>query len=668
MKASVCFMKALLLAFLWFSVAATKLTQDSDLLSRTFDKADRVNKKPNKKIAMVVETLKDILQSVVHEEKEETAVFGEYMKWCDQAKDSTTSDVSETRKALTNARVLAEEQVSSIDSLNLFIKKTNKAVEETQDGVAQAVSIRQQANLEYTEESNFNRQSLRQIALAIKHVTKVNKQGGFLQNGIVKKLQVNEPGESSYVSGVMKGLRDRLLKAGQALKTKEDEEVKMHNKFLEVKGAFLKSSNDALLAKKIELTETTVKQATVTRTIGTLEEDLERCVRQAEEVAQRCSKAKETWRVRQADRTQEKAALREAVIFLTETSFEQLPLQDAENSHSEDEDSVVFAPSFLQAAGTASDESKRSLSVDADAFEGHMRKDTFKAVKTIVRELIDVHLGTQKDETSKRAKCAKTLASKEDDRDTCADVLAATKADIGKKQAEVVTLKDEVKKLYKSKDQLLKSLEDAGKVREQELGVYLSGAKDRALALKVLKQAKKVLEKFYAQKGNLLQGAGLPLAHGLRAGGTEQKGAVAAPPSLPRSSRKTLASLGAVGMIQNIIDDVAKETKDAANQEKEAAAAYEKEKADSHNRAEEIKQAIADRAVQKSKLAVQINTLKEKETEKTEELAALKLQLKALHDECDELLKHYGDRKKARAFEVSQLKDVMDILHGGRVD
>merc|ERR1719424_809696 len=222
---------------------------------------------------MVIETLRDILQSVVNEETQETILHGKYMAWCKTEWGNIADDLKDTRTDLSNAMVLSQEQVSTIDSLKFFISKSTKEIEETKDGVAQAVSLRTEENEKYTEEFQFNTQSLRQIELAIKHVSKVNKQGGFLQNGVIKKMQLNVPGESNYVMGIMKGIEDKLIKSRTSMKSTEAEQVKMHDQLMAIKGAALKALSDQLAEKNILNAETVAKEAGTKRNVGKLVEE-----------------------------------------------------------------------------------------------------------------------------------------------------------------------------------------------------------------------------------------------------------------------------------------------------------------------------------------------------------------------------------------------------------
>merc|ERR1719487_793305 len=533
-----------------------------------------VSKESNKKINMVIATLKDILQSVVNEEKEETAMYNKYVAWCDTESAAIAKDLKDTKTELANAKVLNQEQLSSIDSLTNTVNKNEKEMEETKDAVAQAVALRTDENEKYTEEMQLNTESLRQIDTAIKHVSKVNKQGGFLQNGVLKKLAVNQPGESSYVLGIMKGLEDKLKKSRAELESVEKEKVKMHNSFMDTTGKRMKEIADETTEKKILLSETTAKQAGTKRKIGKLTDEVTTLTDNGIKTAETCQTAKHEWSVRQADRTKEKAALNEAVRYLSESSFEQLSLMQESNEEVKSEEErapVVFAPSFVQTVSDTKSSDNAFFAAASSALlgedeevEAHAKKDTFTGVKSVVQKLIASHQSTQQEEKDKKEYCEKEIEAKDDEKATTTDDLAAVKADIDTKTAESSQLADEVKQLYAAIDEIKASLEKAGKIRKEEAALFAASSKDRALALKVLNQAKQVLEEFY--KNAFFQKSAHKQA--------PQKWA-------PGNQRKDAAASGAVSMVQGIADDITKEQKDAAADEAEAAGEYARLQQDS---------------------------------------------------------------------------------------
>merc|ERR1719506_2969824 len=278
---------------------------------------------------MVISTLKDIFQSVANEEKEETTMFDKYMQWCKSEMGTLSKELSESRTELANSKVLDEEQLASIDTLSLTVSKNEKEIEETKDATAQAVALRADENGKYTEDVQLNTQSLRQIETAIKHISGVQQQGGFLQNGVLKKLQLNQPGESSYVLGIMKGLKEKLSKSRASMKATEEEKVKMHNSFMETKGKSLKALTDSTTEKKISLSETTAKQAGTKRKIGKLTEEVASLRAASTKTSQLEATTKQEWSARQADRTKERATLKEAIRYLADRTKERATLKEA---------------------------------------------------------------------------------------------------------------------------------------------------------------------------------------------------------------------------------------------------------------------------------------------------------------------------------------------------
>jgi len=665
-------MKVLLVAALTLTFPHATFAQPSDEIVSLAAAAPSpayksVSKESNKKIGMVISTLKDIFQSVANEEKEETAMFDKYMQWCKSEMGTLSKELSESRTELANSKVLDEEQLASIDTLSLTVSKNEKEIEETKDAIAQAVALRADENGKYTEDVQLNTQSLRQIETAIKHIRGVQQQGGFLQNGVLKKLQLNQPGESSYVLGIMKGLKDKLEKTRKSLMSTEQEKVKMHNSFMETKGKSLKAVTDSTTEKKIALSETTAKEAGTKRKIAKLTESVSSLQGAVTKTTELESTTKQEWSARQADRTKEKATLSEGIRYLTETSLEQVSAvpERSEDTNDEEHAPVVFAPSLLQ---TVSDS---NAAAGAEAFyaaagaalmgedeevDKHMRKDSFNGVKSVVTKLIATHQDAQKEEQHKKQYCEQEIASKDDEKATTTDDLNAIKADIEKKTAEVTQLTDEVKSLYTSIDDIKKSLEEAGKIRKEEASLFLASSKDRSLAIKVLSQAKSVLQEFYDKsKGSFLQQAS-PAIEGFRSH--------APPPGKNFGSRKSSAGFGAISMVQDIADDIAKEQQDATMEENEKAAEYTALQKESATKTDDTQQDITERVVAKAKIGVSINTLKETQTQKADDLNAINKQLESLHKSCDELLEFYDKRSKARDFEVSQLRDVFDVLSG----
>merc|ERR1719172_356602 len=115
-----------------------------------------------------------------------------------------------------------------MDQLALSNEKAHKEIQETQDSMAQAQNLRKQENEQWTEDMVINTQSLSQIDAAINHVSSVGQHRvGFLQNGQSGSRQLHNrlAPDSSYVLGIMKGLRDRLEQTRTSLQKVESEKA-----------------------------------------------------------------------------------------------------------------------------------------------------------------------------------------------------------------------------------------------------------------------------------------------------------------------------------------------------------------------------------------------------------------------------------------------------------
>jgi chromosome segregation ATPase len=311
------------------------------------------------------------------------------------------------------------------------------------------------------------------------------------------------------------------------------------------------------------------------------------------------------------------------------------------------------------------------------ALAANGQKEDFTAAKKVVTDLIAVLEKQQQDEESKVKYCKAELASKESEKASVEDEISTITAKIEYQQATRSTLENEVEDLNKVVEEQKEELKKAKVIREDEKKAYETGKKDRELAVKVLNQAKQVLKGFYetpdstslAQHRSTGRGAAGRRHQEKRVaqGPNDVAGAGAQPETWTGSSRKDVQGFNIVQVMDMLIGDISKEEKDASLQEADAAAQFEKLEKDTQDNFDSMMQETTDRVKQKAKLVVTLNIAKESKTEKTNDLAAVNAQIESLHQECDDLLQHFEERTKARTFELSQLRDVVDILSGSSV-
>jgi len=278
-----------------------------------------------------------------------------------------------------------------------------------------------------------------------------------------------------------------------------------------------------------------------------------------------------------------------------------------------------------------------------------------------VQKMITALMKQQKDEGDTLKYCESTLENTADEKSEIEDGLKTLIAGISLQGEEIQSLSKDVEDVNAALAKMKQQLEEAKAMRKKEKSDYDKGTKDRLLAGKVLKQASAVLQKYYASmdpsQAAFNQG---PVKIG------EQK----KPPKTWRegsSTRKEIMGNAVIRIIEKISDDINIEQKAAQKDEEQAVVVFEKLVKDSRDQFDDSMGDITERVKRKAKLIVEVNADKQAKSQKDKELVDVKTQLASLHAKCDELMKNFEARTKARNFEVSQLKDVMDILSGSSV-
>jgi septal ring factor EnvC (AmiA/AmiB activator) len=324
----------------------------------------------------------------------------------------------------------------------------------------------------------------------------------------------------------------------------------------------------------------------------------------------------------------------------------------------------------------------------------------FDAAKKVVKDLITTLEEQAAEESEKKKYCEAELAKKSGEKTDVEDTLKSLEAAIDYKATEVESLENKIKSAEESVYKMKDNLEEAQKVRKEEEALYVASSKDRTLAVKVLKQAKAVLNQFYETQDN---SASLAQLHGKQDpacnctaayqpvcgadGVTYASSCKAAcksvevakegecekvalnstmdrPETFTHSSRKDVASEGVLDLMDMIAEEIKKEQDEADSQEKEAFGAFATLSQETRENEDHLWQEITEWVKLKAKLAVRLNIDKETKTQRTDNLESVEAQIASLKDECDDLLEHFDQRVKARNFEVAQMKDVMDILAG----
>jgi DNA repair exonuclease SbcCD ATPase subunit len=611
--------------------------------------------------------LKDLLTSIENEEKDEAANFKCFVQWCDTTIEAKKGEIDEASMTLENNKVAVQQHSAKIATTTYQVDKSKEEVTETQDALAQAEAMRNEENTKYAKERAMNMQSQGQIGTALKIVNKVHQVGGFIQGGVVQQTQLNAPGESSFVVGVFESLEANLKRNQEKADADEEKRVKSYNDLSTNKQAQLTALNEQIQKKNIALTESKQKKTQALNDIETITGALQEDKIYLDETTASCEDKKKEWQIRSEDRAKEKSAIREAISFLVITFKEkeseeakllllQRQQQARDDSNLEGDLSFVQTSMSTDSLGGASamlDTADAELSALTSRVNSAAKADIFENVKKTINDLVGVLQVEQQEETEKNKWCKAELAKKDTEKKDVSDKIGNLEATIDSQSNEVSMLVKEVTEIKAMMEESKKADETAATLRKDQKKIYDVGTKDRKLAIKVLKEAKSVLGKFYESQDKTFLQVG--------------QGKQAPPKTWDKGSRKTGEGNVVLAMLDKIVSDVVLEQKEAEKDENEQATAFEEHMRNSRKEYDDRMEEITARVTRRAKLEVQVNNNKETRDQQKDKLSAVNGQLEGLHADCDELIKNFEERTKARTFETNQLKDVIDILAGSQV-
>jgi len=659
--AKAMFLIALSMSSLVPGAAATRLSRASES-SKTNSHTSAeslVSPTSGKRIGAVVSALRDMLASIESEEKEEAASYKCYVQWCDDNIAAKKKEIDEGMASLENNRVAVQQHTSKISTAEYELEKMKEDTEETTDALNQATEIRNEENKKFTEEDTLLKQNIKQLESAIKIISKANAVNFLMQRGGGKG---RAPGESKMILGTFKALLQNLVKNQAEEEAEEKKKQQLFDKLSTQKNKQLLALRDGTEKKLILIGETKQDLAAAKNDIedGTEELKEDRAFLKKTEVS--CADKKAAWQIRTEDRAAEKAAIREAIGFLV-VSFQAPSLvQTPASVHGTTGFSLLQARATEHLRASSTEVAISELDdVDADLSSmtaddsASSKKERFDNVKKMLQDLIVVMQKEQKEEKAKKEMCESDLEEKGDEKDKTSDSVDMLTATIESKTNEVNTLQDEITDINRLIKESKAADELAAKLRKAARKTYQTGKKDREMTVKVLRSAMAVLQKFYDSKN---------------AGAMVQKNSEKVSETQPQAdfgSRKSVGGNIVISMLDKIIGDVQKEQKDAEIAENTAETEFQAALSENAQIYEQRMEEITKKMIRKSRLKVQLGDSKETLDEQKDKLAAVIDQIKALHDDCDELIKNYDKRTKDRNFEIAQIRDVFDILSGSSV-
>lgn len=685
---------------------------------------EAISEHSTNQIRKVIEVLSDIFESIITGQQKESEDYENYQYWCKEQEESVSRALDEAKDVRDQMLVQKTSEDSALTTLSAKFDSLTENGERTRQIMAKAESMRSKELERYNGDMQTNRQSLDQVNQAITIVGGVKSNKGFLQHGQLQHIKLNEPGESSYVLGIMKGIRDKLDSTKAELQGDEGKKQSEHQLFLAAKKEELASLETERSSVRESLTAARIAQVETKRLLEHNQKEVQNLEKRLQSTTSSCKAKVESYAVRLKEYEHEKMALAQAIdeimrsSHVTGLALPQLLKKSLNRTAAGGSNSRVVrlraklvgkvrkdgvAEAFLQVqsarARTGAAHGRAGIAQDvvgvigagaaqaANATHQHTtdRGPGFAGfvallaggkigrgdvAQEMVLKLIARLKQEQAHEEEKHYNCTVGLKKRNAEFVSVGEDLMKRDAAINQKEAEIVTLGSERDAIEEAIESLARDREGIGLMRKEEHEEHMRKKKDRGLTLKVLKKAATILEHFYAALDKTAHNWDLLQAHGRNSprGGTNEL-----PVEGPKtwtdgtSTRKSIRSASAVAMIEKVRLEVIEEGKEADKEEAMNLAAYEGFLVKLTEEHDMLRDEATQRAKRQGKLKVELNSDREKLAELEEDLWSIQALIHSLHEECDSLIATIKQRSHARTFEIGQLKDVMDILAGASI-
>merc|ERR1719324_1573886 len=482
----------------------------------------------------------------------------------------------------------------------------------------------------------------------------------FERNEILSMLQGKNPfgdygARSGEIVGILKAMKDEMDKdLGGAVRT-EEEAVKAFEGMAAAKKSEIAAASEAIEAKTVRSGELAVETTTTADEIEDTTKEMSDTQAFIANLASMCATKKKEWAERQKIRSEEVAAISEAIKILND--------DDALDLFKKTLSLPQVSMGFLQKKSSAAATLKARRIMKALQKSGlhqtqlaliefglKAKSVDFSKVLAQIDGMVKVLGKEQTDDDTQKDFCDKDLAKSEAEKASTEDAIASSEAAIEEMTASSGSLAEEIATLQSEVKALDKAVADATEQRKEEHGEFLTFQTENNAAVQLIEKAKNRLFKFYrpnlhkeAPKQELTDEEKILAASGrsdmiatdapVMIAGTTQTVFVqlkddAAPPPPPDTwgayQKKDGKSNGVIGLMDMLAKELEDGITESKHEEETSQKDYERLMAESQKtRAQNVESITADEAA-KADLDTKVESTKQKKTSQEAELSNIK--------------------------------------------
>jgi len=510
---------------------------------------------------------------------------------------------------------------------------------------------------------------------------------------------------SGEIVGILKQMHETMSKDLSEANATEEAAVKAHAGLIAAKAKEVEALSATIEAKTTQIGEIGLDIVEMKEELGDAGATLEADKKFLAELKTSCGTKTAEWEERKKTRAEELVALSDTIRILNDDDaldlFKKTLPGAASSSFMQVSSGVANTRAravdiLSKAQAKAPRDQRSSLDFLVLTLTGKkaLNQGGFDKVIKMVDDMIAVLKKEQVDDDAKKEYCATQFDTSDDKKKALERTVEEHENAIATAKEAITTLTEEIAALEKGIKELDNSVVEATEQRKAENVEYKELLASDSAAKDLLNFAKNRLNKFYnpklfksAPKRELSESERIAVNMGGTPPPTDAPGGIAgtgisafvqisehrelqkdAPAPPPETwgayAKKGEESTGVIAMIDLLIRDLEKELTEAATEEKNSQASYEKMMSDSATKRAADSKLLAEKGSTKADTEAELQAREEgKEAAVKEHMATMKY-IQSLHSECDWLVQYYDVRKEARAGEVDSLQKAKAVLSG----
>jgi len=678
-------------------------------------------------IRRVVTLLQDMQKEIEAEGEKEKDLFEKFMCYCDGNTDGMKESAKAAAAKITELQATLEAAKAEKAQIDQDLMQHGKDREAAKQDLAKATSVREKERKEFEAATGDSKENLASMNAAIAALEKGMGAKLLMQMSKASLAQITKAARGSmalddvekstvlsFLDGTQNPFGDYAPQSGEIvgmLKAMKDEMDKDLNGAIAAEEKAQAGFDELAAAKKSEIAAAseaieakTSRQGALAVLIATTGDDVEDTTAELEEtqaflanLASQCQQKKKEWDARCKIRSEEVAAISEAIkvlndddaldLFKKTLSLEQTPapsrygfLQKASAR------SVASRVSYMLQAVKSSKQTQLALveyALQAKAVD-------FSKVIAMIDNMVTELKTEQRDDDSQMAFCEKDLAKSEETQKNLESSIASSEALIEETKEASETTADEIAHLQQEIKSLDKAVAEASEQRKAEHADFTGFSTENNAAQQLLAKAKNKLFKFYrpnlhkeapqrelTDEEKILASSGrsdliATDAPQMIAGTTQtvyvQIARRATPPPPPETwgayQKQDGKSNGVIALIENLEKELKDEMTEAKNDEETSQKDYERLMSESQTNRAQMAESITTKEAAKADLDEKAESTKELKSSQEAELMNTKGYISQLHTNCDFLMNNYDLRKAARGNEIESLANAKAVLSG----